>query len=198
MTPAANRLAQTRRRAVEREIEDVALGLFLERGFTSVTMDDVAAAVGTSRSSLFRYFPTKEDILLVSMRETGRRLADTLRDRPAHESAWQAVTVVLLGFAGEFDAGADAARRRARLLADTPSLQQSLAGKHRDWQLVFAEELLPRITGRAADRHLKAQAVAACALACLDAAATEWARADAGPSLVKRLGRLYEITHVTA
>jgi AcrR family transcriptional regulator len=198
MVTAQGRLAQSRRRAAEREIEGAALALFLERGFAATTMDDVAAAVGTSRSSVFRYFATKEDLLLASMRETGDRLVAQLQACPQQQSAWQSATDVLLRFAAEFDAGGQPARRRARLLADTPALQQALAGKHQAWKERFADALVDRVPGRGAARRLKAEAFAACALACLDVAVTAWARSDAGPTAAAQLATVYDAIASTA
>src|SRR5215208_2977879 len=45
------------------EVQRVALALFAERGFEETTLDDVAAAVGVSRRTLFRYYPSKNDIV---------------------------------------------------------------------------------------------------------------------------------------
>ena len=44
------------------ELSHVALALFLERGFDHTTVDDIAAAAGISRRTLFRYFPSKNDL----------------------------------------------------------------------------------------------------------------------------------------
>lgn len=46
------------------QILDAALTLFRERGFHDVGMDDIAAAVGMVASGLYRFFPSKSDILL--------------------------------------------------------------------------------------------------------------------------------------
>ncbi len=45
------------------KIEDAARGLFAERGYRNITIDDVAAAVGMARTTLYDYFKAKEDIL---------------------------------------------------------------------------------------------------------------------------------------
>lgn len=45
-------------------IADAAIALFLARGFDQVSINDVAAAAEVSKPTLFRYFPTKEDLVL--------------------------------------------------------------------------------------------------------------------------------------
>jgi AcrR family transcriptional regulator len=49
---------------IDREhLARVALGLFFERGFDNVSAAEIATAAGVSRRSLFRYFPTKVDLV---------------------------------------------------------------------------------------------------------------------------------------
>ncbi len=43
---------------------DAAVGLFIERGYANVSLADIAEAVGLKRNSLYRYFPSKEAILM--------------------------------------------------------------------------------------------------------------------------------------
>ncbi|MEU4062354.1 TetR family transcriptional regulator [Streptomyces wedmorensis] len=62
-------LRELKKRRMYERLSDVAIGLFVERGFEEVTVADVAAAVEVSKPTLFRYFPTKEDLVL-------HRLAD--------------------------------------------------------------------------------------------------------------------------
>jgi AcrR family transcriptional regulator len=44
------------------EIEAAAFALFAQKGFDATTMEDIATAVGVGRRTLFRYFPSKNDI----------------------------------------------------------------------------------------------------------------------------------------
>lgn len=62
-------LRERKKQQMYRRLSDTAIGLFLEKGYEQVTVADVAAAVDISKPTLFRYFPTKEDLVL-------RRLAD--------------------------------------------------------------------------------------------------------------------------
>ncbi|PPF70488.1 TetR family transcriptional regulator [Clavibacter michiganensis] len=45
------------------ELARVAIALFAERGYDAVSMADVAEAAGVGRRSLFRYFPSKADLV---------------------------------------------------------------------------------------------------------------------------------------
>ena len=54
-------LKKTRTRASLREH---ALRLFREHGYTATTVEQIAAAAEVSPSTFFRYFPTKEDVIL--------------------------------------------------------------------------------------------------------------------------------------
>ena len=45
-----------------------AFQLFLERGYEQTTVDDIVALAGVGRRSFFRYFPSKEDVVVVVSR----------------------------------------------------------------------------------------------------------------------------------
>ncbi len=51
-----------RRSTTPNHISDVAIELFAARGFTDVSVDDVAQAAGISRRTLFRYYASKNAI----------------------------------------------------------------------------------------------------------------------------------------
>ena len=74
-------LRERKRQRMYQAVSDVAVRLFVERGFDAVSVAEVAAAAEISKPTLFRYFPAKEDLVL-------HRIAD-------HES--EAARVVTAG-----------------------------------------------------------------------------------------------------
>ncbi|GGW96142.1 TetR family transcriptional regulator [Streptomyces malachitofuscus] len=62
-------------------IADAAVSLFLERGFDRVSVNDIAATADVSKPTLFRYFPTKEDLVLHRFTDHLGEAARVVRDR---------------------------------------------------------------------------------------------------------------------
>lgn len=56
----------------------VAHGLFAERGFADVTMDEIAAAVGVTKPLLYNYFGNKERLYIACMEQAGDTLTRTV------------------------------------------------------------------------------------------------------------------------
>lgn len=62
---AARTAWQQRKRAATRDaLRRTGLDLFAQRGYDNVTTSQVAAAAGVSPITFFRYFPTKEELVL--------------------------------------------------------------------------------------------------------------------------------------
>ncbi|MFE7896262.1 TetR family transcriptional regulator [Streptomyces sp. NPDC057424] len=57
-------LRERKKQRMYETVSDIAVRLFLERGFDAVSVAEVAAAAEISKPTLFRYFPAKEDLVL--------------------------------------------------------------------------------------------------------------------------------------
>ncbi|MGW1621806.1 TetR family transcriptional regulator [Streptomyces sp. NPDC002172] len=57
-------LRERKKRRMYEDVSDIAVRLFLAKGFDAVSVAEVAAAAGISKPTLFRYFPAKEDLVL--------------------------------------------------------------------------------------------------------------------------------------
>src|SRR3954454_12852452 len=71
-TPTRSRLSKADR--MEQALV-AAHGLFAERGYADVTMDEVAAAVGVTKPLLYNYFGNKERLYVACMERAGDALS---------------------------------------------------------------------------------------------------------------------------
>jgi len=88
--PAAigSSLRERTRRAVQAELLKAAEGLFLENGYEATSVDQIALAAGISRRSFFRYFRSKEDLVLGQYERLGEEWINALTCRPLGEPLW--------------------------------------------------------------------------------------------------------------
>jgi AcrR family transcriptional regulator len=70
---------------IREAVIEAALTLFADRPFSAVTIDEIAASAGISRRTFFRYFPTKEDVVLDPRRLDREYALDALSHRPEGE-----------------------------------------------------------------------------------------------------------------
>ncbi|MET7356884.1 TetR/AcrR family transcriptional regulator [Streptomyces sp. NPDC005562] len=87
----AEGLRERKKRQTKQRISDIATGLFLEHGFVTVTVADVAEAADVSVNTVYNYFPAKEDLFLDRGGDVVDRLSRHVRGRRAGESAADAV-----------------------------------------------------------------------------------------------------------
>ena len=145
-------LRSRRRHQTGRDIERAALGLFERRGFDAVTVEEIAAASGVSRRRFFRYFASKDELLIGERRRLMERLAHDLAEcRP-----------------GEV--------RSRKVIADTPEVfARAFAGHH------SVKQDLVRIVARRAGvdpaEDLRPAVLVATTFAALQVAMSRWASA---------------------
>jgi AcrR family transcriptional regulator len=64
---------------VENELYQRAAEVFAQKGFAGTTLQDIADAMGTSRSALYHYVKNKDELLAKLVAEVSQELAGTLR-----------------------------------------------------------------------------------------------------------------------
>ncbi|MFG1608113.1 TetR/AcrR family transcriptional regulator [Actinoplanes sp. NPDC049265] len=153
-----------------------AIELMLESGFAETSVDDIVNAAGVSRRSFYRYFGTREDLVLGRTDEQIATLVDALTARPADEDPWLALQRAA-------ESLPDAAQPTERALAFTRLVNGDpvLRARHLEQRAAWRAALAPVIERRlrrpgAEPDQLAATALVAAALSCLDVAVEEWVR----------------------
>ncbi|MGV9561161.1 TetR family transcriptional regulator [Streptomyces sp. NPDC003480] len=80
-------LRERKRQRMYQAVSDIAIGLFLEKGFDAVSVAEIAAAAEISKPTLFRYFPTKEDLVLHRFADHETEAARVVAGRDEGQSA---------------------------------------------------------------------------------------------------------------
>ena len=138
-----------------------ALDLFAEIGFEQTTMEQIAEAAEIGTTTLYRYFPGKEAIVLAPFTSRIGRMAATVDARPRDEPLTASLGFALESFF-ESDPAWDARARAAQTIVDTAPGPRSLL-----WDVAAREQtLLREAVGRRLD--LPADTIEV-ALACRDA-----------------------------
>ncbi|MFB4422940.1 TetR/AcrR family transcriptional regulator [Streptomyces sp. QL37] len=75
-------LRERKKRLTYEAVSEAAISMFLERGFDKVSVAEVAAAADISKPTLFRYFPTKEDLVLHRFADHEDEAARVVGGRP--------------------------------------------------------------------------------------------------------------------
>ncbi|WP_327582660.1 TetR/AcrR family transcriptional regulator [Nonomuraea sp. NBC_00507] len=83
-------LRERKKRETRERIADIAMGLFMARGFDSVTVAEVARAADVSVNTVFNYFSTKEDLFADRQRMAVDLPQQVLREREPGESVVRA------------------------------------------------------------------------------------------------------------
>ncbi|MEU8803264.1 helix-turn-helix domain-containing protein [Spirillospora sp. NPDC048819] len=173
--PAASPLRERTRRAVRGELMDVGMALFARQGYDATTVEEVAQAAGMSKRSFFRYFDSKEDLVLGNQESIGEEVAQALAGRPADEPPWPALRRAFDLVVERMDSAPDRALILLRMLNDTPGLMASQLARRSRWRELLVPHLHARLTPEGASPHdPRPLALAGAALACYEATQATW------------------------
>jgi mycofactocin system transcriptional regulator len=123
-------------------------------------VDDIAAAAGIGRRTVFRYYPSKNDIPWGAFDEQLGRMRATFTALPADLPVMAGVRAAVLDFNEVHPDEQPWHRRRLRLILETPALQAHSTLRYAAWRRVVAEyaasrlgvspdELVPQTIGHA-------------------------------------------------
>jgi mycofactocin system transcriptional regulator len=156
------------------DVAQVALHLFVERGFEQTTLEDVAVAVGVSRRTITRYFASKNDIVWGTFDEHLQGFRAELAAADPHQPIGDVLRVAVVQFNDYGDSVLPELRDRMTLITSVPALQGHSMLRYADWCAVVAEFVAGRL-GVEAEEHLP-QVIANISLGAAMASYRHWIR----------------------
>ncbi len=167
-------LRARKRRAVQDDLTLAAIDLFITNGYDETTVEKIAASVGMSERTFFRYFATKDDVLEQLSAYWRDLAARTFAERPADESDWVSIRRCFDDFV-ESTRRDDFALPLLRLIYATPQLYGRHMHNVRRWRQMF-EGVLRTRHPQAPDLAIRVKA--ASAMACMECAREAWVATD--------------------
>ena len=175
---AAPRRAGRRPVTSRSEIEHIALDLFTHHGFDTTTVEDIAAAAGIGRRTVFRYYASKNDIPWGAFDDQLDRMRATFAGLPPDLPVMTGVRVAVLDFNDVPPGEQPWHRSRLRLILETPALQAHSTLRYAAWRQVVADYAAARL-GLPAD-GLVPQSIGHASLGVALAAYERWLREETG------------------
>jgi AcrR family transcriptional regulator len=175
-------LRERKKQETREALSMAAIRLIAERGWRSVTEEDIAEAANVSVRTFRNYFSGKGEAVAARHVDRVRRIADGLLARPDEEPFWQAVrAAVLEQFAPEYDIEAHPQDPRrndgVRLMLTEPALRGEIAKAHAAAETELAAAIAER-TGTDAEADLYPKLAAAAIGAAIGAAIDHYLNAD--------------------
>jgi len=129
-------------------LAEAAFALFDERGYEQTTVDDITERAGLGRTTFFRHYPSKDDVIFPDhdrmLEEVAERLRTTSQDT-ALAAVSDAIRLVLLHYLAE----GDLARRRYALTSRVPALRDREIATVARYQRLFREFIAAGLSGTA-------------------------------------------------
>jgi AcrR family transcriptional regulator len=155
-----------------------ALQLAIEHGLENVLVEDIAASVGVSPRTFNNYFSSKYEAICALGLDRAERIGVALRERPAAEPLWDAITHAVLG---QYVADAPIDKRwidGMRLVTTTPALRGEYLKTSFAVQRALAEAIAMRL-GVDLEKDMRPSVIAAAVAAASEVAVERWLHTDA-------------------
>jgi AcrR family transcriptional regulator len=148
--PPSPGLRERKKAKTRAAIQEHALRLFQEQGYDATTVEQIAEAAEVSPSTFFRYFPTKEDVVLYD--DTDPLFIAAFEAQPSELTPIQAMRGAMLSFFINLPAEEMAKQwERGRLILAVPELRMRFWDQIADAIQLLAALVAKRVGRRADD-----------------------------------------------
>lgn len=165
-------LRERNRSRTKRDIEDAALTLFEEQGYSTTTVEQIVRRAGLSQATFFRYFGSKEEVLFVNEQDAVDGLVAAVAGRHDPAQTLPALATPVAEFAHNYlhDSSAET-QRVTRLVMTTRELEARSMRMRLRWEHALARQFAAENGGEIAGAEVL---LANLAVACLAAALWRW------------------------
>ena len=138
-------LQERKQELVRTEIFNAAWRLFGARGYEETTVAEIAAAAGVSRRTFFRYFASKEDVLVETTDEFAEAMLAAMEARPLDEPPLVAIERALVPVLEPRIHNTERLHTIIRLLRESRTLRRAMLERHALMEERLAVQLAVRL-----------------------------------------------------
>jgi AcrR family transcriptional regulator len=179
--PARDRLAQA------------AFALFDERGYEQTTIDDITERAGLGRSTFFRYYRSKDDVIFPDHGLMLRLVRDRLSSA-SRQTALAAISDAIRLVLQRYIAEGDDARRRYALTSTVPALRDHEIATVARYQRVLREFIAGWMLESGEPASLRAEIMAAAVVAAHNHVLRRWLRGESDDPVTELDAALGQVT----
>jgi AcrR family transcriptional regulator len=176
-------------------LAEAAFDLFGERGYEQTSIDDITERAGLGRTTFFRHYRSKEDVIFPDHDRLLQQIGERLRsssDSTALVAVSDAVRLVLRHYVAE----GDLARRRYAITSAVPALRDREIASVARYQRLFREFIAGWMGDPGEPASLRAELMAASVVAAHNHVLRRWLRGespDAVAEVDQALGQVIEL-----
>ena len=137
-------LRERKKEATRERLLQVALDLFVERGFDAVSVDDIAEVAEVSKTTFYRYFDSKEDLLFGRATEHLALVRSVFAERPDDESPVEAARHAFRAVSESYQADPRQKLAVSCIIKSTPSLAAGSQANQAAWEEFLRTEVARR------------------------------------------------------
>ncbi|MCD4525309.1 TetR/AcrR family transcriptional regulator [Nocardioides sp. cx-173] len=155
-------------------LREAAFELFEQQGYDATTVEAIAERAGVGRTTFFRAFGSKEDVIFPDHTDVLARVRERLASSPVEETPAAVTEAARLVLRRYLDEG-DVARARYRLTRTIPPLRSREIAHLQQYQREF-REFIRRWTGEDAGADLRAELMASSVVVAHNHVLRRWLR----------------------
>lgn len=164
--------------------------LIEDQGYDATTIEQIAERAEVSQSTVFRYFPTKEDIVLTD--EYDSVLEEELRARPADEPWLDSLRYILKKAVGaNWTEEPEVTRLRSRLMLEVPAVRSRMIESMSEIGRLLCRVIAERTGRDPADLEVRVYAMSL--IGGLSEVTVHWAQNDFRDNLADLVDRAVNV-----
>jgi len=174
------------------QIIETTIQLCLKNGFKKVTIQEIVDSLDISRRTFFRYFRSKEDVVIERIGEYCGEVITELESRPKQEPVWTSLVEAFSRFIKRCTTNSAGMLALHKMMMENPSLLARKYEMPSQWEAALLPEVRKRLK-RGGQQSINARILVSAVISCTNVAFEHWHEIGAEGRLDKIAGLAFTL-----